>query len=124
MSDSSLPSNSAGPVPTQSEIDASCRVPLLALFSGAALWLLISAVATLIASMSFHKPDMFSDCMFMNYGRILPFAKAAFLYGFCLPAGYGLALWLAARLGPLAKCDWTGQGVKAEARLEAGSQNT
>ena len=99
MSDSSLPSNSSGPVASPGEIDASCRVPLLALFSGAALWLLVSAVATLLASMSFHKPDMFADCMFMNYGRILPFAKTAFLYGFCLPAGYGLALWLAARLG-------------------------
>ena len=99
MSDSSLPPNSSVPVPSQSEIDASCRMPLLALFSGAALWLFVAAVATLLASMSFHKPDMFADCMFMNYGRILPFAKTAFLYGFCLPAGYGLALWLAARLG-------------------------
>jgi cytochrome c oxidase cbb3-type subunit 1 len=99
MSDSSLTSNSSVPVPSQSEIDASCRVPLLALFSGAALWLLVAAVATLLASMSFHKPDMFADKMWLSYGRILPFAKTAFLYGFCLPAGYGLALWLAARLG-------------------------
>lgn len=98
MSDSSLPSNSSV-APSQSDIDASCRVPLLALFSGAALWLLVSAVAALLASMSFHKPDMFADCMWMSYGRILPFAKTTFLYGFCLPAGYGLALWLAARLG-------------------------
>ena len=99
MSDSSLPSNSAVPGPSQREIDASCRLPLLALFSGAALWLVVAAVATLLASMSFHKPDMFADKMWLSYGRILPFAKTAFLYGFCLPAGYGLALWLAARLG-------------------------
>jgi len=99
MSDSSLPPNPSVPVPSQGEIDASCRLPLLALFSGAALWLLIAAVATLLASMSFHKPDMFADKMWLSYGRIMPFAKTAFLYGFCLPAGYGLALWLAARLG-------------------------
>lgn len=99
MSDSCLTSNSPVAAPSQSEIDASCRVPLLALFSGAALWLLVSAVAGLLASMSFHKPDMFADCMWMSYGRILPFAKTALLYGFCLPAAYGLALWIAARLG-------------------------
>jgi len=85
-------------VPTQDAIDASCRVPLLALFAGAALWLLIAAVAALLASMSFHKPDMFADKMWLSYGRILPFARHALLYGFCLPAGLGLALWLAARL--------------------------
>ena len=99
MSDSSLTSNSSCPAPSPSDIDASCRVPLLVLFSGAALWLLVAAVASLLASMSFHKPSMFAECMWMSYGRILPFAKVALLYGFCLPAGYGLALWLAARLG-------------------------
>ena len=99
MSDSCSTPSSAGTPASPGEIDASCRVPLLALFSGAALWLFVAAVATLLASMSFHKPDLFADKMWLSYGRILPFAKTAFLYGFCLPAGYGLALWLAARLG-------------------------
>lgn len=99
MSDTPLPPNSPVPAASQGEIDASCRLPVLALFTGAAFWLLVSAVATMLASMSFHKPDMFADCMWMSYGRILPFAKTTLLYGFCLPAGYGLALWLAARLG-------------------------
>ena len=99
MSDSSLMSNSTVQVPSQGRIDASCRLPLLALFSGAALWLFVAAVAALLASMSFHKPAMFADCMWMSYGRIQSVAKVALLYGFCLPAGYGIALWLAARLG-------------------------
>lgn len=90
-------SNTQAP-PTQADIDASCRVPLLALFSGAALWLLVAAVATVLASMSFHKPDMFADKMWLSYGRILPFAKTALLYGFCLPAAMGIGIWLAARL--------------------------
>lgn len=98
MSDSSLPSNFPATAPAAGAIDASCRLPLLALFAGAALWLFVAAVAALLASMSFHKPDMFADCIWLSYGRILPFAKTALLYGFCLPAGYGLALWLAARL--------------------------
>lgn len=84
--------------PTQADVDASCRVPLLALFSGAALWLLVAAVATVLASMSFHKPDLFADNRWLSYGRILPFAKTALLYGFCLPAALGIGIWLAARL--------------------------
>jgi cytochrome c oxidase cbb3-type subunit 1 len=99
MSDSSLTPTSSVPAPSQAEIDASCRVPVVALFSSAAVWLLVSAVAALFASMSFHKPSMFADCMWMSYGRILPVAKTALLYGFCLPAAFGLAFWLAARLG-------------------------
>jgi cytochrome c oxidase cbb3-type subunit 1 len=102
MSETRSISDSA--TPTTGTIDASGRVPLLALFAGASLWLLVSAVTALLASMSFHKPDLFADDLWLSYGRILPFSKAALLYGFCLPAGYGLALWLAARLGrtPLA----------------------
>ena len=97
MSDSRLPI-SAVRNPSPVEIDASCRLPLLALFPGAALWLLLSAVAALLASMSFHKPDIFADSMWLSYGRILPFSKTLLIYGFCLPAGYGIALWIAARL--------------------------
>ncbi len=99
MSDSCSTSSSNVTSPSQCEIDASCRMPLVSLFAGAAVWLLVAAIAAVIATLSFHKPDMFADKMALSYGRILPFAKTAFLYGFCLPAGYGIALWLAARLG-------------------------
>jgi len=40
--------------------------------------------------MSFHKPDMFADKMWLSYGRILPFAKTAFLYGFVFPLAMAL----------------------------------
>lgn len=86
-------------VPSQAEIDASCRLPLLALFTGAALWLLLGAVGAMLASMSFHKPEMFADNMWLSYGRILPAAKTWLVYGFGLPAAFGIALWIAARLG-------------------------
>jgi len=99
MSDSSVIPNSSAPVPSQGEIDASCRLPLLQLFAGAALWLLLGAIAALVASMSFHKPEMFADNMWLSYGRILPAAKTWLVYGFGLPAAYGIALWLSARLG-------------------------
>ena len=99
MSDCCSTPSSTVPAPSQCETDASCRMPLVSLFAGAAVWLLVASIAAVLASMSFHKPDMFADKMALSYGRILPFAKTVFLYGFCLPSGYGIALWLAARLG-------------------------
>jgi cytochrome c oxidase cbb3-type subunit 1 len=99
MSDSRLTSNPEIPAPSTGEIDASCRLPLLTLFSGAALWLVLSAVGSMLASMSFHNPEMFADKAWFSYGRILPAAKTWFVYGFGLPAAYGIALWIAARSG-------------------------
>jgi cytochrome c oxidase cbb3-type subunit 1 len=99
MSDSRLTSNPEIPAPSASEIDASCRLPLLTLFSGAALWLVLSAVGSMLASMSFHNPEMFADQAWFSYGRILPAAKTWLVYGFGLPAAYGIALWIAARSG-------------------------
>jgi len=81
------------------QIDASTRVPLLVLFGGAAFWLVVSSVLALAASLTFHLPDMFGDCPWMTYGHVQPAADDALLYGFCIPAGLGVALWIFARLG-------------------------
>jgi cytochrome c oxidase cbb3-type subunit 1 len=81
-----------------SAIDASCRVPLLALFGGAALWLLVGLVLALIASLSFHKPDMFADCSCLTYGHAQTAANDAILYGFAIPMALGVILWVFARL--------------------------
>lgn len=81
------------------QIDASCRVPLLVLFGGAAAWLVVSAVLALLASIKFHAPDFLAGCGWLTYGRIQPAADDALLYGFCIPAGMGVALWLFARMG-------------------------
>src|SRR5215475_9944299 len=81
-----------------SAVDASCRVPLLALFGGAALWLVLGLVLELIASLTFHKPDMFACCQYLTYGRVLPAANDLIVYGFCIPAALGVVLWIFARL--------------------------
>jgi cytochrome c oxidase cbb3-type subunit 1 len=81
-----------------SEIDRSCCIPLLALFGGAALWLLVGSVLGLLASIKFHAPDFLADCPWLTYGRLQPAADDALLYGFCLPAGLGVVLWVLARL--------------------------
>jgi len=85
-------------------IDASCRVPLLALFGGAALWLVLGLLLGLAAAMSFHKPDLFADCPLLGYGRAQAAANDLLLYGFALPAALGVMLWIFARLSqaPLA----------------------
>ncbi len=84
---------------TTSKIDASCRVPLLVLFGGAAAWLVVSSLLALVASLTFHMPEKFGDCSWLTYGHVQPAADDALLYGFCIPAGLGVALWIFARLG-------------------------
>jgi cytochrome c oxidase cbb3-type subunit 1 len=86
------------------EIDASCRVPLLALFGGAALWLVLGLLLGVAAAMSFHKPDMFADCPALNFGHAQAAANNLLLYGFAIPAALGVMLWIFSRLSqaPLA----------------------
>jgi cytochrome c oxidase cbb3-type subunit 1 len=87
-----------------SKIDASCCVPLLALFGGAALWLVAGLALSLVAIMTFHKPDMFADCPFLSFGRAQAAANDLLLYGFCIPAGLGVMLWIFARLSETELC--------------------
>ncbi len=87
-----------------SRVDTSCRVPLLALFGGAALWLVAGLALSLVAIMTFHKPDMFADCPWLTYGRAQAAANDLLLYGFCIPAGLGVMLWIFARLSQSELC--------------------
>jgi cytochrome c oxidase cbb3-type subunit 1 len=80
------------------KIDASCRVPLLALFGGAALWLVVGLLLALLASLTFHAPEMFARCPFATYGHLAPAANDLLVYGFAIPAGLGVMLWIFARL--------------------------
>ena len=82
-----------------SKIDSSCRLPLFTLFGGAAVWLALSSVFGIIASLTFHKPAMFADCAMFSYGRAYPAWSNLLVYGFAIPSGLGVGLWLLARLG-------------------------
>ena len=105
MSESSSSPALAGGAPSPvgqiapAEIDLSCRVPLLVLFLAAGAWLLLGSSFALIASIKFHSPDFLADCAWLTYGRVRPAYLNAVLYGFCVQAGLGLALWMFARLG-------------------------
>jgi cytochrome c oxidase cbb3-type subunit 1 len=81
------------------EIETSCRVPLLALFGGAAFWLVVSSLLAIVASLTFHIPDKFADCAWLTYAHVQAGANDALLYGFCIPAGLGVALWIFAQTG-------------------------
>jgi cytochrome c oxidase cbb3-type subunit 1 len=87
------------------QIDASCRLPLFVLFGGSALWLALSSVFGLIASIKFHGPGFLADGAMLTYGRVYPAWSNLLVYGFSIPAGLGVGLWLLARLGrtPLAR---------------------
>jgi cytochrome c oxidase cbb3-type subunit 1 len=80
------------------KIDASCRVPLLALFGGAALWLVVGLALAIVASLTFHNPEIFAGCSFLTYGRVAPAADDLLVYGFAIPAVLGVMLWIFARL--------------------------
>ena len=107
MSDTSSPSQPSSPGAqgpayppiAPADIDASCRLPLVVLFLSAAVWLVIGSAFAMIASLKFHAPGFLADCAWLTYGRVRPAGFNCLLYGFCLPAGLGVALWLLARLG-------------------------
>ena len=71
----------------------------MVLFLCAAVWLVIGSAFALIASIKFHAPGFLADSAWLTYGRVRPAGLNCLLYGFCMPAGLGVALWLLARLG-------------------------
>ena len=93
------PDSVARPAVAPADIDASCRLPLVVLFLCAAVWLVIGSAFTLIASLKFHAPGFLADSAWLTYGRVRPAGFNCILYGFCVQAGLGVALWLLARLG-------------------------
>jgi cytochrome c oxidase cbb3-type subunit 1 len=88
-----------------SEIDVSCRLPLLVLFISAAVWLVLSSVFALLGSLIFHKPDLFSNSFAFSYGHLAAARTTSFLYGAGVQLGLAITVWLFCRLGrtPLAQ---------------------
>jgi cytochrome c oxidase cbb3-type subunit 1 len=97
-------SNQSTPTSVVTEVDFSCRLPLLVFFISAAIWLVIGSVFSLVASVKFHDPNFLANCPCLTYGRVHPAALNSLLYGCCVQGGLGVGLWLLARLGqtPLA----------------------
>jgi cytochrome c oxidase cbb3-type subunit 1 len=85
-------------VPAPACIDSSARVLLLPIISSL-VWLVISSVLALIASVKLHSPTVLADCSWLTYGHTRPAANDAFVYGFASQAGLAIALWILCRLG-------------------------
>lgn len=89
--------------------DTAGRWPLLLLLASGLVWLVISGVLALIASIQLHTPSFMSDCEWFTHGRITALAETSFVYGWAANAGLCIALWVLARLGgsTLRAQNWT-----------------
>lgn len=101
MSATTLQSKAPGGACEAPEISGCCGagVPVLALFAGAACWLVVAAVLALIASLKFHLPSFLASCPAMTYGRVHAAHFSVLAYGFAAPAAIGVTLWLLAKTG-------------------------
>jgi cytochrome c oxidase cbb3-type subunit 1 len=72
---------------------------VLCLLLGALGWLVIASLAGLVASVKLHAPYLLADHPWFTYGRLQPAHLNLLLYGFAVPAGTAVGLWLLARLG-------------------------
>lgn len=69
-----------------------------AFLGSAVVWLLISSMLALIASIKLHLPDFFADAAWLTFGRIRPVHVATAVYGWAALGSLGIALRLLARL--------------------------
>lgn len=82
-----------------STIDSHARGPLLLLLGSGLVWLVVSGVLGLIASVQLHTPGFLADCAWLTYGHTQALHETAFVYGWLANAGLALGLWVLARLG-------------------------
>ncbi|MES2709551.1 MAG: cbb3-type cytochrome c oxidase subunit I [Verrucomicrobiota bacterium] len=78
-------------------IDKSTRLPVLFFFTSAAAWLLAATLLGLISSIKLVAPG-FLGIDWLNYGRSQPAFLNALLYGWAFQAGFGVMIWMMARL--------------------------
>jgi cytochrome c oxidase cbb3-type subunit I len=78
-------------------IDRTTRLPVLFLYTSAAVWLLIATVLGLLASIQFYAPE-FINAEWANFGRTQPAFINALVYGWAFQAGLGTMVWIMARL--------------------------
>jgi len=81
------------------QIDASCRGPLLLLFTSGMTWLVLGLLLALISSIKLHAPGFLANTAWLTLGRVRPAAMNAILYGFASQTGIGVLLWMICRLG-------------------------
>jgi cytochrome c oxidase cbb3-type subunit I len=96
---SDAPPSQPAVVAAPAELDISGRFPLYVMFLSAAVWVVVASAFALIASIKFHSPAFLADSAKLTYGHVHAAYLNCLIYGFCIQAGLGVALWLLARLG-------------------------
>lgn len=113
------------PTPVRSEPDAptvsadatasdfAARGPLLLLLGSGIVWLVISEILGLIASIQLHSPHFLAQYSFLTHGRVDALQESAFIYGWAANAGLAIGTWVLARLGgnPLRATNWLVAGT-------------
>jgi len=94
--------------PELAVVDRSVRWPVMVCFLSAIHWMVVGTFLLVYASSLTHPQDQFpilgwfvdlsNNFSMFTYGRILPAAIDALVYGFASTAGLGLAVWLLARM--------------------------
>ena len=94
-------------------IDSQARGPLLLLVGSGLVWLVVSGILALIASIQLHTPSFLTNCEWLTVGRTSALRETAFVYGWCANAGLAVALWVLGRLGgyPLRGLNWVVVGT-------------
>lgn len=94
-------------------LDPAARGPLLLLLGSGIVWLVLSGVLALIATIQLFAPHFLTDYSFLTYGRMDAMRESAFVYGWAANAGLAIALWVLGRLGgnPLRGLNWIFAGA-------------
>src|SRR5262245_36089304 len=79
-------------------IDESARGPVLLFFGTALFWMLVGTVFALLASYKLHNPTFLDGVSWLTFGRLRPAHLNAVAYGWVSLSGFGILLWLMARL--------------------------
>jgi cytochrome c oxidase cbb3-type subunit 1 len=81
-------------------LDRSTKLPVLFFLTSGLVWLLISCVLGLLASIKLHTPGFLDIGVLsgLNWGRLQPAYFNALVYGWCFQAAMAVGLWMMARL--------------------------
>jgi len=85
--------------PLPQEVDYSCRWAVGHMLFASVIWLVISLIFGVFASIKMHAPGMLAHTAALTYGRVSAVSSSTFLYGFASQAAIAIGLWLFARMG-------------------------
>ncbi|NWK55218.1 cbb3-type cytochrome c oxidase subunit I [Verrucomicrobiaceae bacterium N1E253] len=82
----------------RSEIDRSLRHPVMFFFTSGAAWLAVALFLAIVSMAKLYAPGFLGECSGLQYGRVFPAHLNVLVYGWGAQAGFGVLIWLMARL--------------------------